>query len=81
MMRQSVTWCIACNGIFGLTTTSIHDTPFDAGIDQKPEGIGRAAARTLVALLNEQNSGIPEVRNEILIEVKGTGWTGRCCLP
>jgi DNA-binding LacI/PurR family transcriptional regulator len=52
----------------GLATTSIYDTPINAGIDQNPEEIGRAAVRTLISLINEQNYGIPSVRNEILIE-------------
>jgi DNA-binding LacI/PurR family transcriptional regulator len=62
----------------GLATTSIHDTPIDAGIDQNAEEIGRAAARTLVALLNEQNFGIPKFKNEILIEGK---WVDGSMLP
>lgn len=52
----------------GLATTSIHDTPIDAGINQNPQEIGRAAVRTLVGLLNEQLFGIPDFQNEILIE-------------
>jgi DNA-binding LacI/PurR family transcriptional regulator len=52
----------------GLATTSVHDTPIDAGIDQNPEEIGCAGVRTLVALLNASQFGIPSIRNEILIE-------------
>ncbi|MCH6259053.1 LacI family transcriptional regulator [Puniceicoccaceae bacterium K14] len=61
-----------------LATTSIHDTPIDAGIDQNPKEIGRTAIRTLVALINEQNFGIPENLTEILI--KGT-WVNGSMLP
>ena len=52
----------------GLATTSVHDTPIDAGINQNPSEIGTAAVRMLVALLNEHNVGIPSIRNEVLIE-------------
>lgn len=62
----------------GLATTSIHDTPIDAGIDQNPFEIGRAAVRTLIALLNEGSTGIPETRNEILVEGR---WVDGSMLP
>jgi DNA-binding LacI/PurR family transcriptional regulator len=52
----------------GIATTTIHDTPIDAGIDQNPEEIGRAAVRTLVSLINEHHFGIPEIRNQVLVE-------------
>lgn len=58
-----------------LATVTIHDSPIDSGIDQEPEEIGRAAIRMLVALLTERNFGIPETRNEVLIQgswVEGT---------
>lgn len=61
-----------------LATTSIHDTPIDAGIDQDPREIGRTAIRTLVGLINEQNYGISESLTEILI--KGT-WVEGSMLP
>lgn len=62
----------------GLATTSIHDTPIDAGIDQNPEEVGRTAVRTLVALMNERSFGIPSVRNEILVEGR---WADGSMLP
>ncbi len=52
----------------GLVTTSIHDTPIDAGIDQRPYEIGRAAVRILTSLIAERSFGIPSCRNETLIE-------------
>lgn len=52
----------------GLATTSIHDTPIDAGIDQNPKEIGRAAIRALSALMHENNYGIPAIGNEILVK-------------
>jgi DNA-binding LacI/PurR family transcriptional regulator len=51
----------------GLATTSVHDTPIDAGIDQNPFEIGRAAARTLIGLLSEQSIGVPASRSEVHI--------------
>lgn len=62
----------------GLATTSIHDTAIDAGIDQQPLEIGRAAARTLVALLTEQNIGIPTNPNEVLVN---GSWMDGSMLP
>lgn len=61
-----------------VATTSIHDTPINAGIDQNPIDIGRAAVRTLMSLINEHTMGIPEVRNEIKIEGK---WVDGSMLP
>ncbi len=61
-----------------LAATTIHDTPIDAGIDQNPEEIGRIAIRTLVSLINSQEFGIPEIRNEILVEGK---WVDGSMMP
>ncbi|MDF7823642.1 LacI family DNA-binding transcriptional regulator [Pontiellaceae bacterium B12227] len=55
-------------GDIGIATTSITDTPINAGIDQNPEEIGRATVRALVALVNEHHFGIPEIRNQTLVE-------------
>jgi hypothetical protein len=46
----------------------MHDTPINAGINQNPEEIGRAAVRMLSAQLNHNEFGMPSVRNETLIE-------------
>ncbi|MDF7799278.1 LacI family DNA-binding transcriptional regulator [Pontiellaceae bacterium B1224] len=62
----------------GLVTTSIHDTPIDAGIDQNPEEVGRTAVRTLVSLINHQSFGIPSIRNEILVDGR---WVDGSMLP
>lgn len=51
-----------------IATTSIHDTPINAGIDQRPGKIGRAAIRLLHALIIEQAFGIPDHCDELLIE-------------
>jgi DNA-binding LacI/PurR family transcriptional regulator len=55
-------------GDVGILTTSIHDTPVNAGIDQNPLEIGRSAIRLLISLLNEHHFGIPDVRTTILVE-------------
>lgn len=61
-----------------LATTSILDTPIDAGIDQRPKVIGEAGVRTLTALIHAQNFGIPSDSNEILV----TGqWKDGSMLP
>ncbi len=62
----------------GIATTSIHDTPIDAGIDQRPRAIGRAAIRQLTALITENAFGIPEYCDEILIEGR---WVDGSMLP
>jgi DNA-binding LacI/PurR family transcriptional regulator len=62
----------------GIATMSLHDTPIDTGIDQNPEGIGRAAIRTLVSLINEHHFGVPEIRNQILVEGR---WVDGAMLP
>ena len=64
-------------GDIGLATPSIHDTPIDAGIDQRPYEIGRTAIRILTALIAERSFGIPDCRSETLIE--GTRGTAPCC--
>jgi DNA-binding LacI/PurR family transcriptional regulator len=51
----------------GLATTSIIDTPIDAGIDQNSEEIGRTAALSLISYINNSSRGIPPIRHELLI--------------
>ncbi|MDF7797969.1 LacI family DNA-binding transcriptional regulator [Pontiellaceae bacterium B1224] len=62
----------------GVATTSIHDTPIDAGIDQRPYNIGRAAIRLLSALITEKAFGIPAYCDETLIEGR---WVDGSMLP
>lgn len=62
----------------GLVTTSIHDTPIDAGINQRPYDIGHAAIRLLTALISEKAFGIPEYCDEMLIEGR---WVDGSMLP
>ena len=63
---------------FALATTSIDDTEIDAGIDQRPFEIGRAAVRILTSLIAEQSFGIPDCLNETLIEGK---WVDGSMMP
>ncbi|MEI6892814.1 MAG: LacI family DNA-binding transcriptional regulator [Pontiella sp.] len=65
-------------GDVALATLSLHDTPINAGIDQNPEEIGRAAVRTVTSLLNEQSFGIPSIQKETLIDGK---WMDGSMLP
>lgn len=62
----------------GVATTSIHDTEIDAGIDQRPFEIGRAAIRIITALIVERSFGLPDCINETLIEGQ---WTDGSMLP
>ncbi len=62
----------------GLATTSVHDTPIDAGIDQMPFEIGRTAVRTLISLLSQNLLGTPATRNETLV---GGRWVDGSMLP
>lgn len=62
----------------GLATTSVHDTMINAGIDQSPYEIGRAAVRMLTALIAEKSFGQPEQCNETLIEGR---WVDGSMLP
>lgn len=62
----------------GLATTSVDDTPIDAGIDQRPFEIGRAAIRILTALIAERSFGLPECLNETLVEGQ---WVDGSMLP
>jgi DNA-binding LacI/PurR family transcriptional regulator len=52
----------------GLASTSIFDTPIDAGIDQNSEEIGRTAVLSVVSQINNSSRGIPSICNETLVE-------------
>lgn len=65
----------------GLAGLNVRDLPYDAGIDQNPEETGRVATLALIALLNENDRGIPAIQREILIKgtwVDGTSLPRRC---
>ena len=61
-----------------LATTSIHDTPITAGIDQNPEEIGRMGFIALASMINDHEHGIPNIQHEILV---GGTWVDGDTLP
>ena len=62
----------------GLATLSIHDGLVDAGINQNPLEIGRAAAETIISLITHNARGLPAIQREILID---GSWVDGSCLP
>jgi DNA-binding LacI/PurR family transcriptional regulator len=62
----------------GLAALSIHDGNTDAGIDQNPREIGRAAADMLVSMINHNEIGVPKICRAIKIE---GGWVSGSSLP
>jgi LacI family transcriptional regulator len=62
----------------GLATTSILDTPIDAGIDQNSAEIGRAAVLAVISLINSSSRGIPSIPHEHLITGR---WVDGSMLP
>ncbi len=62
----------------GIATTSLHDTPINAGVNQNPEEVGKAAVRMLASLINEHRFGIPKVRTQMLVEGE---WVDGSMLP
>lgn len=61
-----------------LAALSVHDGNADAGIDQNPLEIGRAACESVVALMLHGSFGLPTHPRELLIE--GT-WVDGSMLP
>lgn len=61
-----------------LAGTSVLDTNIDAGIDQHPEEIGRAAVLMLNSLINDAASGIPSIFRQLLVE---GAWVDGSSLP
>ncbi len=63
-------------GDIAFATTSILDGGADTGIDQNPRQIGRVAMLSLISLLHDNQTGIPESPQEILVKGKWVdGWT------
>lgn len=62
----------------GLATTSVLDGNADAGIYQNSEEIGRAAVETLVSLIYQNQTGIPKLCREILVD---SVWREGATLP
>lgn len=57
---------------------SVGNLPFDAGIYQNPEEVGRVAVLVVVSLMQDNALGVPSVAREVL--VKGT-WVDGASLP
>jgi hypothetical protein len=51
-----------------IADTTIYDIPIDAGIDQRPETIGRITAEMLVKHINVSERGEPTEPCRILVE-------------
>ena len=62
----------------GLAGLNILDLPFDAGVYQNFEEIGRVATLVVISLLNDNARGTPPIFREILIEGK---WVDGLSLP
>ena len=62
----------------GLAVFSVHDGNADAGIDQNPLEIGRAACETIISLMLHGSTGIPAHPRELLIE---GSWVDGSTLP
>jgi hypothetical protein len=65
-------------GDIGFAALSIHDGNADAGIDQKPFEIGKAACELVVSLILYGGWGYPEAPREVLIE---GAWVDGSMLP
>ncbi|HLP75486.1 MAG TPA: LacI family DNA-binding transcriptional regulator [Candidatus Paceibacterota bacterium] len=65
-------------GDLGIATLSVLDGNADAGIYQNSREIGRAAVQMLISLINHNESGVPEVCRELLIEGR---WVNGSTLP
>ena len=62
----------------GFAALSVHDGNADAGIDQKPFEIGKAACEAVVSLLLHGDLGAPSAPRELLIE---GSWVEGSTLP
>ncbi len=61
-----------------LATTSIHDTPINAGIEQHSQEVGRLALLTLVSLLNEADRGRDSIQKQTVVQGE---WVDGSMLP
>ncbi len=68
----------AIPGDLGFAALSVHDGNADAGIDQKPFEIGKAACEAVVSLILHGGWGKPEAPREVLIE---GSWVDGSMLP
>lgn len=51
----------------GLAATSVLDTTIDAGLNQRSYEVGRVAARNLIAQIQDNDFGIPEIKQQTFI--------------
>jgi hypothetical protein len=58
--------------------TSVHDIPVDGGIDQRPQAIGRVAAKMLIKQISLNERGEPADPCRILVESR---WKDGATLP
>jgi len=65
-------------GAIGFAALSVHDGNSDAGIDQKPFEVGKAACELVVSLIMYGSWGYPEAPREVLIE---GAWVDGSMLP
>jgi len=61
-----------------VATLSVGDLPYDAGIYQNPEEIGRVSALVIVSVLDNNERGVPPIPRDILVH--GT-WVDGTSLP
>jgi LacI family transcriptional regulator len=62
----------------GLATTTVLDTPIDAGIDQNSREVGRTAMLAAISLINDNDRGIPQICRHLLVEGR---WVDGKTLP
>ncbi|MBW8782594.1 MAG: LacI family DNA-binding transcriptional regulator [Verrucomicrobia bacterium] len=62
----------------GLAATSVLDGNADAGIHQNSEEVGRAAIETLIELMYRNETGLPKLAREVLVD---GGWQEGGTLP
>jgi len=65
----------------GLAATTVLERPnwgIDAGLDQNPEEIGRVAVLSVIAQLNENARGIPQISRNTLVDGR---WVNGASLP
>lgn len=55
----------------GMAGTSIYDSGFDSGLDQRPNEIGQVSIQFLARLIEQQELGVPKIAQRLLIS---PGW-------
>jgi len=75
-MLEKAGYCVPED--IGLAATNVRDMPVDAGIDQRPEEIGRVTTLAVISLIHDSDLGEPEFIREILVRGK---WVDGKSLP